>query len=180
MRRPELPWARVGATLTLSALALAVGYLWANRPAPPLPAGTKVDLVVVDKSARLLTLYTHGNAVRSYPVSLGRDPSGPKIREGDHRTPEGRYFIDRHSPHSAFHLALHVSYPSAEDIARSAAAGSAPGGDIMVHGMRRGLGWIGRAHRFVDWTNGCIAVTNTEMDAIYNAVPDHTPILLRP
>jgi murein L,D-transpeptidase YafK len=88
--------------------------------------------------------------------------------------------IDRHNPNSAFHLALHVSYPSAADSARAAAAGIPPGGDIMVHGMRNGFGWIGRAHLLVNWTTGCVAVTNAEMDELYRAVPDGTPITIRP
>ncbi len=118
--------------------------------------------------------------MRSYRVSLGHHPEGPKAREGDHRTPEGRYVIDHHNPNSAFHLSLHVSYPSAADSARAWAAGYPPGGEIMIHGMRNGRGWIGRAHLLVDWTDGCISVTDAEMDQLYEAVPDGTPIELRP
>jgi murein L,D-transpeptidase YafK len=102
------------------------------------------------------------------------------VREGDHRTPEGRYVIDRHNPNSAFHLALHVSYPSTSDSARASSGGYSPGGDIMVHGMRNGFGWIGRAHLLVNWTTGCVAVTDAEIDELYQAVPDGTPIVIRP
>jgi murein L,D-transpeptidase YafK len=165
----------------LAAVALVlVGLLWVELPPRPLPLGTKADLLVVEKSARRLSLYVHGALVRSYRVSLGRQPTSPKLREGDHRTPEGRYVIDHHNPNSAFHLSLHVSYPSASDSAHAHAAGYSPGGDIMVHGMRNGFGWVGRAHLLVDWTTGCVAVTDAEIDQIYEAVPDGTPIDIRP
>jgi len=165
----------------VAALALiAGGLLWANAPVLPLPADAKADLVVVDKAARRLSLYSNGAPIRSYPVSLRRAPVGAKVRDGDHRTPEGRYLIDRHNPRSSFHLALHVSYPSADDFARAQAAGYSPGNEIMVHGMRNGLGWLGRAHLLVDWTSGCVAVTNAEMDQIYPTVSDGTPIEFRP
>jgi murein L,D-transpeptidase YafK len=172
---------RTGVIAGLTGVALiAVGLLWAELPPPPLPPGTKIDHLVVEKSARRLSLYVHGALVRSYPVSLGRQPVGPKVRAGDHRTPEGRYLIDRHNPYSAFHLSLHVSYPSASDSAHALAAGHSPGADIMVHGMRNGFGWIGRAHLLVDWTAGCVAVTDAQIDQIYEAVPDGTPIDIRP
>jgi murein L,D-transpeptidase YafK len=165
----------------VAAVALiAGGLLWANAPIQPLPADSKTDVIVVDKAARRLSLYSNGALIRSYPVSLGRAPVGPKVRDGDHRTPEGRYSIDRHNPHSSFHLALHVSYPSGDDVARAQAAGYSPGSDIMLHGMRNGLGWLGRAHLLVDWTSGCVAVTNAEMDQIYSTVSDGTPIEFRP
>jgi murein L,D-transpeptidase YafK len=163
-----------------AAVLVAGGLVWASRPVQPLPVGMKADLLVVDKSARRLSVYAHGVPVRSYRVSLGHEPVGPKTREGDRRTPEGRYLIDHHNPASAFHLALHVSYPSPSDTAHALAAGYAPGGEIMVHGMRNGLGWIGRAHLLVDWTIGCVAVTDSEIDELYRVVPNGTPIEFRP
>lgn len=164
------------ATLTLS----AAGFAWLNLPPAPLPAGTRAELLVVHKSARRMVLYAHGSAVRTYPIALGHDPVGAKRHIGDHRTPEGWYVIDRHNPHSAFYRSLHVSYPSASDAARARAAGHSPGGDIMIHGTRNGLGWLGRMHRAVDWTDGCIAVSDAEMDELYRVVPDGTPIDIRP
>jgi murein L,D-transpeptidase YafK len=161
-------------------VVIAAPVLWFECPTAPLPRGTKADLLIVDKSARRLSVFARGSLVRSYAVSLGRNPVGPKLREGDHRTPEGRYIIDHHNPNSAFHLSLHVSYPSAADSARAHAAGYSPGGDVMIHGMRNGAGWIGRAHLLVDWTDGCIAVTDAEMDQLYEAVPDGTPLEIRP
>lgn len=169
--------------LTAGALAalLAGVLLWANRPdAPPLPADARADRVVVDKGARTLSLLREGRVLRTYPVSLGGAPAGHKRREGDERTPEGRYVLDYRNPNSAAHRSLHVSYPDSADAARARAEGMPPGGMIMVHGITNGLGWMGRLHRLVDWTDGCIAVTNGEMDEIWRAVPDGTPIEIRP
>ncbi len=124
--------------------------------------------------------YSHGNLLREYPVSLGRSPVGPKERQGDRRTPEGHYVIDSHNPKSSFHLALHVSYPSAADAARAHAGGYDPGGEIMVHGIHNGIGRIGRVHRLVDRTTGCVAMTDPEIEELYRIVPDGTPIEIRP
>lgn len=164
----------------LTVITAVAGLLWVYRPGVPVPRGTRADLLVVRKAARRLVVYAHGRVVRSYVVSLGRDPLGPKRRAGDHRTPEGWYVIDQHNPNSAFHRSLHVSYPSAADAARAAAAGYPPGGEVMIHGTRNGLGWIGRLHLAADWTDGCIAVSNPEMDELYRLVPDGTPIDIRP
>ena len=170
-----------GVVLAVPAALLALVLAAANRPdQPPLPAGTVADAVVVHKRARMLVLMQDGRPVKLYPVALGGAPTGPKRREGDERTPEGAYVIDARNPRSAFHRALRVSYPDAADRARAAAASEDPGGMIMVHGMRNGLGWIGRLHRRVDWTDGCIAVTNREMDELWRAVPTGTPIVIRP
>jgi murein L,D-transpeptidase YafK len=154
--------------------------IWANASVSPLPPDTKADFLVVDKLERKLSAFSHGQLLRSYRVSLGRDPIGPKLRQGDRRTPEGSYIIDRHSPASAFHRALHVSYPSAAEASRAQAEGYDPGGDIMVHGIHNGLGWIGRAHRLIDWTVGCVAVTDPEIEELYRIVPDGTRIEIRP
>jgi murein L,D-transpeptidase YafK len=154
--------------------------IWANASFSPLPADAKADLLVVEKGEHRLLAYAHGSLLREYPVSLGREPVGPKERQGDRRTPEGRYVIDGHNPASAFHRALQVSYPSTADVSRARDGGYDPGGEIMVHGIRNGLGWIGRAQRFVDWTVGCVAVTDAEIEELYRIVPDGTPIEIRP
>lgn len=168
------------AAAVLSVLATGV-LLWANRPdSPPLPTDARADAVLVDKSDRTLALLRGGRTLKTYRVSLGGAPEGHKRREGDERTPQGRYRLDYRNPNSAAHLALHVSYPDSADVARAAAAGVPPGGMIMIHGIWNGLGWIGRMHRWVDWTDGCIAVTNREMDEIWRAVPNGTPIEIRP
>jgi murein L,D-transpeptidase YafK len=166
----------LGVVVALAAAAL----IWANSPPAPLPTDSKADLLVVEKSQHRLLAYSHGVLLRSYSVALGRDPIGQKLRQGDRRTPEGQYFIDAHNPSSLFHRALHVSFPSAADVARARSAGSDPGGDIMIHGIHNGLGWIGRAHRLMDWTVGCVAVTDPEIEELYRIVPDGTRIDLRP
>jgi len=131
----------------------------------------RVDRVVVNKGRREMLLLSGESVVRSYRVALGRDPVGHKEREGDGRTPEGRYTIDRRNPKSRYHLALHISYPNTADNERASALGIAPGGDIMIHGLKAGA-----AHPGSDWTQGCIAVTDAEMDEIWDLVPDGTPI----
>jgi murein L,D-transpeptidase YafK len=134
----------------------------------------RADLVLVRKQRREMLLLRGESVLRTYRVALGREPFGPKQCEGDGRTPEGRYTIDWRNPNSKYHLSLHISYPDAADTARAAAAGVAPGGDIMIHGQRSGEPAEG------DWTQGCIAVTDTEMDEIWALVFDGTPILIEP
>ncbi|HEY6007038.1 MAG TPA: L,D-transpeptidase family protein [Geobacteraceae bacterium] len=139
-----------------------------------------VDKVLIEKKARRLTLYSKGQAVKSYRVALGRNPAGPKEKEGDNRTPEGTYIIDSRNTKSRFHLALHISYPNAQDIERAKQQGVSPGGDIMIHGILNGFGWIGDLHRWSDWTRGCIAVTNKEIDEIGKLVANGTPVEIKP
>jgi murein L,D-transpeptidase YafK len=162
------------------AAAMTGLVVWANWPGEALADGAIADRIVVWKSKRQLDLYAHGKLLKSYAVSLGRNPVGPKEREGDKRTPEGLYAIESHNPRSSFHKALKVSYPSAADRAAAAKRGVAPGGDIMIHGIRNGLGLMGRLQRRRDWTAGCMAVTNPEIEEIYRAVPDGTPVEIRP
>lgn len=118
--------------------------------------------------------------LKTYKVSLGSEPVGPKQRQGDHKTPEGAYTLDRRNPRSRFYRSLHVSYPTPEQRAEAAKSGADPGGDIMIHGLPNGFGWLGSLHRTMDWTDGCIAVTDQEMDEIWRAVDDGTPIEIRP
>jgi murein L,D-transpeptidase YafK len=110
---------------------------------------------------------------------LGGHPVGNKIQEGDERTPEGNYLIDWRNQKSIAHLSLHISYPNQADISQAKALGVSPGGNIMIHGILNGWGWLGRLHSYWDWTNGCIAVTNAEMREIWSLVPDGTPITIR-
>jgi murein L,D-transpeptidase YafK len=161
----------------LAAVALAAAaYLNVN----PLPYDAVADRVVIEKSARRLTLLRNGNPLKTYRVALGRVPIGAKEYEGDQRTPEGLYRIDFHKPDSDYHLALHISYPEQRDVDRAAALGLSAGSDIMIHGLPNGRGWVGRFHRRSDWTAGCIATANFEIEEIYRAVPDGTPVELRP
>jgi murein L,D-transpeptidase YafK len=131
--------------------------------------------VLVDKRVRRLYLKRDGAAVAEFRVALGFAPIGHKAEEGDGRTPEGRYVLDWRNPNSRFHRSLHVSYPNEADAAQAAARGVSPGGDIFLHGTPW---WLAAIHR--DWTLGCIAVQDAEIDAIWTAVEDGTPIVIRP
>jgi murein L,D-transpeptidase YafK len=138
------------------------------------------DHVVVLKKERVLELLSQGKVIKTYKVALGGDPVGPKTRQGDHKTPEGVYVLDFRNAHSQFYKSIHISYPSEQDGALARKNGVSPGGDIFVHGLPNGLGVSGAAHRLKDWTDGCIAVTNEEIDEIWKAVADGTPIEIRP
>jgi murein L,D-transpeptidase YafK len=160
-------------------ILLAVGA-WAHWPTAPLPTAAHADRVVVSKSDRTMSLYRGATLLKSYSVALGFEPGGHKEREGDGRTPEGHYRLDYRKADSSHYRSLHISYPSRADRQRAAAQGVPPGGFVMIHGMRPNMAWIGRLHLLQDWTNGCIAVTNREMDEIWRAVADGTPIEIRP
>jgi murein L,D-transpeptidase YafK len=127
-----------------------------------------------------MELLVKGKVLRSYKVALGQGGLAPKEREGDGRTPEGHYEIDTKNAHSAYHKALHVSYPNAADRKRAGELGVPPGGAIMIHGLPNGKGWLGARHRLYDWTLGCVAVTDQEIDQIWALVPAGTPVEIRP
>ena len=158
----------------LCALLTAPGVFGAATAA----AGS-VDLVVVDKHRRSLRLMRGGQTVRTYRIALGFNPEGHKSREGDGQTPEGFYRIDGYVAESAFHRALHISYPNAWDRRRASDSGYDPGGQIMIHGLPNGVSGEEVGHGQEDWTNGCIAVTNREMRELVALVPVGTPILIR-
>jgi murein L,D-transpeptidase YafK len=167
-------------SFTLAIAALACLGSAPSLARPPSPDTALADRIEVFKAERRLVLLRDGQALKTYRVALGADPVGPKRQEGDHRTPEGRYTIDFHKPDSTFHLALHISYPNEEDRRRAARRGISPGGSIMIHGLPNGLAGFGRVHASRDWTDGCIAVTDGEIDEIARAVPDGTVIVIYP
>ena len=175
-------WVRIGIPRCLGraavcfALLCAVWPLTAQRPA----AAEKADSILILKKDHVLELLAGGKVIRTYKVALGRGGSAAKEREGDGRTPEGHYIIDSRNEASHYHKALHISYPNADDNKRAAKLGVSPGGAIMIHGLPNGMGWIGAAHRLYDWTLGCIAVTDAEIDEIWNLVPVGTPVEIRP
>jgi len=150
-----------------------------NSNVPPGSRDT-ADLVYIEKKARRLTLFRGGKPIRTYRVALGFEPVGKKTTDGDGKTPEGRYVIDRRKQNSRFHRALHISYPNADDRRQAAERGVSPGGDIMIHGLMNGMRWIGTAHRARDWTLGCIALTNEEIEEIWRMSPDGTPVEIVP
>ena len=166
--------------LIVFALAGVSVGAWAHWPQSELASTVHVDRVVVRKSARLLELYDGAQLVRRYEVSLGQNPVGHKGQEGDGRTPEGQYVLDYRKADSSFHRALHISYPNSADFTHSGQMGVDPGGLVMIHGIRNGLGWVGRLHTLVDWTDGCVAVTDRDIEEIWRVVPDKTPILIEP
>ena len=139
-----------------------------------------VDRLVVYKRERKLVLLSQGKELRSYKVALGGAPVGPKTRQGDHRTPEGLYVLDSRNPNSHYYKAFHISYPNARDSAAAKKLGASPGGDIMLHGLPKEYAWVGKAHSLHDWTDGCVAVADEEMEEIWKLVRVGTPIEIKP
>jgi murein L,D-transpeptidase YafK len=167
------------AVAIVGALIIAVAVQFLEEPRVPLPDHVQADSIVVEKSKHSMSVFKNGKVFRTYRVALGRGGPEPKSQEGDARTPQGAYYIDSRNPRSSFHRALHVSYPDATDVAAASARGVSAGSDVMIHGIRNGLGWLGRLHRAVDWTAGCIAVTDREMDEVWRVVPDGTPVVIK-
>jgi len=141
---------------------------------------TPVDEVVVYKHGHKLILLSRGQQVKSYRVALGGEPVGPKTQQGDHRTPEGLYVLDSRNPNSQYYKAFHISYPNSKDIATAKRLGVSPGGDIMLHGLPKKYAWVGKSHAAHDWTDGCIAVSNEEMDELWKLIPVGTRIQIKP
>jgi len=161
---------------------LVAGAVWVGvkvAPSAPLPQNVTADRVLVEKSKQQMTLFSKDKPLKTYVVALGKGEPGKKARRGDLLTPVGNYSIRGRNPNSAAHLSLWISYPNEEDTAR-AARGVSPGSFIMIHGIMNGYGWVGGFHRFMNWTAGCVAVTNSEMDEIWRAVPDGTPVEILP
>lgn len=139
-----------------------------------------VDKILIEKKARRLMLISNGEVLKTYKIALGGDPSGPKERQGDNKTPEGTYFIDSRNKNSQYRLSLHISYPNERDKKRAKELGVSPGGDIMIHGIKNGFSWVGDFHKEVDWTKGCIAVTDEEIEEIDKLAPIGTVVEIRP
>lgn len=138
----------------------------------------KASLIVVEKAKRVMTLYAGKKPIKTYRIALGGNPEGHKEQEGDSRTPEGRYIIDAKNPWSAFHLSMRVSYPDRNDQASASKRGVPAGGAIMIHGTPESL--VRADGSIPDWTLGCIAVTNVEVEEIYAMIRTGTPILIKP
>lgn len=162
--------------IATASLALGLGIALALGPVDAAAAHLpKADKLVVYKAKRTLHLIRNGWVIRAYSVRLGDKPIGPKIFENDGRTPEGRYLIEGRNASSRFHRSLRINYPRPEDVARAKRYGSSPGGEIFIHGTP------GKGGKYSgDWTNGCIAVQNHEIDEIWHAVEDGTPIEIKP
>jgi murein L,D-transpeptidase YafK len=159
------------------AQASAVGTVPAAKT--PTAAEEHADSILVVKSEHTLTLLSHGKPIKVYKVALGSGGLDPKDHEGDRKTPEGNYVIDRKNSQTLWHLTLHISYPNAADKARAAAEHLSPGGDIMIHGITKQFEYLGTMQANSDWTYGCIALSNPELDEVTRLVPIGTPIEIR-
>ncbi|MCX7644229.1 MAG: L,D-transpeptidase [Rhodobacteraceae bacterium] len=167
-------------TLIVGLVASAAVYnaLFSVSPRPVAPLTRPIDRILVEKAARRMTVFRDGTALRSYEVRLGFAPEGDKMRQGDGRTPEGVFRINRRNAQSRFHLSLGIDYPQPEHVERAAAGGYSPGGDIFIHGQPpgvEGMRWIDR-----DWTAGCIAVPNAVMEELWRIAPLGTVVEIRP
>jgi murein L,D-transpeptidase YafK len=172
--------ATTSAVLRISTVLIALAAASGDFAAQELPRGTVADRILVEKSARTLSVFRGDTLLKTYKVALGRNPKGPKQREGDGRTPEGTYVIDSRKADSKFHRALHISYPNAEDRRQARLRRVSPGGAIMIHGLPNGMGALGKSHLMRDWTDGCIAVTNTEIEELWRLIPNGTRIEIKP
>ena len=152
-------------------LLLFTNIVWAEAP---------INLVRVLKSDHKLQLLTDGKVIQEFHVALGGSPKGHKRQEGDEKTPEGAYTLDYKKSDSAFHRAIHISYPNAKDIALAKTRGVNPGGQIMIHGQKNGLAWLSFLNQRFNWTNGCIALSDEDMDSVWTLVTEGTPIEILP
>ena len=146
----------------------------------PLLAEPTVDLVRIFKSDHKLQLISSGHVLKEFKIALGGNPIGHKMQEGDGKTPEGLYVLDYKKSDSAFYKAFHISYPNPVDIASAKSRGVNPGGAIMIHGQKNGFGWLSRLSQRFDWTNGCVALHNSDMDTLWASVKEGTQVEIRP
>jgi murein L,D-transpeptidase YafK len=168
----------IAAVVVLAFLSIALAASQAQHR--DTPADAKADRVLVLKHRHILQLLHNGKVVKQYMVALGGSPVGPKTEQGDHKTPEGTYVLDSRNAKSQFYKSLHISYPTPAQRTAARKRGVSPGGDVFIHGLPNAYRAVGAAHRLHDWTDGCIAVTDDEMDEIWLAVADETPIEIRP
>lgn len=164
----------------VSAIVACLLSLWVSADAYSDSEFPVADEVIVEKSARKLHLLKDGEPFRSFDIALGVAPLGDKEYEGDAKTPEGRYLLDLRNPNSDFFLSMHISYPSQDDRQQARQQGVDPGGQIMIHGQPNVPTYSEAYYRSQDWTNGCIAVSNSDMIDIWLMTPDGTPIEIRP
>lgn len=147
---------------------------------PPIKLSVPIDMILIEKNLHKMTVYHKGTAVKSYKIALGFSPLGHKEQMRDGKTPEGNYHIIYKNPQSRFHKSLKISYPSAQDKRIAKQKGVSPGGDIMIHGLATPFEHLGTTHSLRDWTLGCIAVSNEEIDELYEYTPVGTPVTIKP
>lgn len=163
----------------IAALQRKIGELEKNVFAYAIQKPT-IDKILIEKQARRMLLLSKGKVLKSYRIALGGNPIGPKERQGDNKTPEGTYTIDSRNRDSRYHCALRISYPNERDRKRARELGVSPGGDIMIHGIKNGFAQVGDAHAESDWTKGCIAVTDEEIEELDKLVPNGTVVEIKP
>jgi murein L,D-transpeptidase YafK len=167
-------------TIGLFVLLTSAGLVYYFFPEDKLPTDSTIDEIIVYKKQMTMEGYSKGQLLKTYHISLGKSPTGDKEFEGDKKTPEGEYFINDKNPNSGFYKNLGVSYPNSVDKEEAKLKGLNPGGEIKIHGLRNGVGFIGKFHRLFNWTAGCIAVTDIEIDELYDHVDIGARITIRP
>jgi len=167
-------------SIPIVSLLLTIFLFEACESPPPHVFTQRIDRIIITKSTHTMILMSGAVPIASYRVAIGRGSVGAKQQTGDHRTPEGNYVVDSKRNHSQFYLALHLSYPNEFDRQRSQRLGVQPGGAIEIHGLLPIAAWIGSLHSSIDWTDGCVAVTNQQMREIWPAVSVGIPVEIRP
>lgn len=170
----------LGGILTALFGVLAMSFIFYAMPVRAPVQNPSVDYILVEKHRHLMQLFSRGKIVKEYAIALGRGGSGPKSVAGDNKVPEGTYRITGRNPRSAFHLSLRIGYPNEQQRRTAKQFNVDPGGDVMIHGIRKGFGWLGAWHRKLDWTRGCIAVTDGEIEEVWSVVADGTVVEIRP
>jgi murein L,D-transpeptidase YafK len=168
------------AVIIISFVAVVLLLVHSMYPGVPLPANMNIDRIEVLKSQRKMSVYSNGVLVRTYKIALGKQPTGAKQQVGDNKTPEGVYTINTKTTESRYHKNLGISYPNETDKNNARMSGAPTGGDIKIHGLQNGLGFIGRLHTVADWTAGCIALTNSEIDDLYEHVSIGISVEIKP
>lgn len=167
--------------ISIFGITVLTSALWSNLYCSSASAAPdKADKVIVIKSKRVMMLLRDGEIIKTYRVSLGRNPTGPKVQEGDQKTPEGTYILNSKKQNSKYHRAINISYPNESDMQSSRRLRVSPGNSIAIHGLPKDLEDIDKFQRRLDWTEGCIAVTNAEMEEIWQLVAEGTPIEIKP
>jgi murein L,D-transpeptidase YafK len=166
--------------LLIAVVTFGVLFTWYFYPYQKMPADIVIDKIMVDKSAHQMKVYSNNVLIKTYTIAIGSNNAGAKEYKGDKRTPEGTYFIFDKKPNSGWHKNLGISYPNKVDIAKAIENGKHTGGDIKIHGLKNDGFPFGKFHRFRDWTKGCIAITNEEIDDLYEHTPVGTPIIITP
>lgn len=139
----------------------------------------QIDFILIEKSKRIMSVYNDKKLLKTYKIALGKSPKGHKERQGDCKTPEGLYAISGRNINSKYHKSLKISYPNAQDKLHCAKIGCSTGNDIMIHGLHPKYSWLGSLHSLRDWTLGCIAVTDDEIDEIFASTPLGTKVEIR-